>query len=179
MEKMTITEALSEINLVKKKIETKKKTVLSLLVKAEHQKDIYESEGGAPKFVAKELQSIEDLQIRLMKIRGTISAANIENFITVGERKHSIHDWLTWKREISKDETAFLNNMVTMTKQNLDQFTKNPQCYEDKDGKKQLVVIQSNVDLPALTRKQEQLSELFEKLDGQLSLKNATIVVTV
>ena len=49
--RITITEALSEINLIKKKIEHKKKTAMGLLVKAEHAKDPYESEGGTKSFL--------------------------------------------------------------------------------------------------------------------------------
>jgi hypothetical protein len=43
----TITEALSEINLIKKKIEKKQQDVIGNLVRWEHLKDPFESVGGA------------------------------------------------------------------------------------------------------------------------------------
>jgi len=62
---MTITEALSQVNLVKKKLDHKKKAALQLLVRAEHVKDPYESEGGTKEFLKRELQAIDDLHTRL------------------------------------------------------------------------------------------------------------------
>jgi hypothetical protein len=179
MAKMTITEALSEVNLVKKKIEHKKKEVLGLLVKPQHAKDLYAEEGGTKIHVSKELQSIGDLEIRLVKLRSAISLANIEHDITIGEFTRPIHDWLTWKREISKDQMAFINTIVSTVKTTLDRSNAQPQCYEDTEGKKHIVVIESMIDYPEMIRHQEKLATIFENLDGQLSLKNATIVINV
>ena len=179
MEKMTITEALSEVNLLKKKLENKKKHALGHLVKPEHSPDFYSNEGGTPAFLKREFQSIDDLHKRLIKIRAAISRANLENEIIIGERTQSIHDWLIWKREIAEDETNFYKTIVSTVKSNLDEAAKNPRCYDDNEGKKQLLKVQSNVDYAFFVKKQEQMSELFEQLDGKLSLKNATIVVSI
>lgn len=178
MEKMTITEALSEVNLIKKRLEHKKRTFVPLTVKAEHAVDPYAGEGGSAVFLKKELQSINDLYARLIKIRGAISKANIEHTITIGERTQSIHDWLTWKREISKDETSFINSVVSGVTTARQQLDKQPGCYDAPDGTKKLIVLQTNVDFPGFVKKQEEMAMLFEQLDGKLSLKNATIVVT-
>ncbi len=45
MEKITITEALSEVNLLKKKIEKKKEMILANLAKFKHVPDPYEKQG--------------------------------------------------------------------------------------------------------------------------------------
>ena len=179
MEQMTITEALSEVNLVNKKLEHKKKNALTLLVKADHAPDPYANEGGTAEFLKREFQSIDDLHRRLIKIRSSISKANIENEITLGNRTQSIHDWLTWKREVSKPETSFINNVVNNTKSLLDENSKQPRVYESADGKKELLKLTPNVDYASFVKKQEELATLFEQLDGKLSLKNATIVVTI
>lgn len=179
MEKMTITEALSEINLIKKKLEHKKKNTLTLLIKPDHTPDIYATEGGTPVFLKREFQSIDDLYRRFIKIRSAISKANIENDITLGERTQSIHDWLTWKREISKDETNFVNTVVTQTKGQLDEIGKSPRCFNDTEGKPQLLKVSAMVDYTSFVKKQEELAVLFEQLDGKLSLKNATIIVSI
>lgn len=179
MEQLTITEALSEVNLVKKKLEHKKKNALTLLTKPDHLPDVYAAQGGSAAFLKSETQSIDDLYRRLIRIRSAISKANIENDITLGGRTLSIHDWLTWKREVSKDETSFINTVVSMTKAQIEEVGKNPRVFEDAEGKKQLLKVQSNVDYPAFIKKQEEMAVLFEQLDGKLSLKNATIVVTL
>lgn len=179
MNKITITEALSEINLIKKKIEHKKKTVLGLVVKPQHIKDPYVNEGGTTGYLNREFQAISDLEKRLVSLRGAISIANCESQITVGEIKMSIHDWLTWKREVSKEQTSFVNAVVSTVKQHMDQAQKSPQVWEDAEGKKNLVVFESMIDYPAFIKKQEMLAEIFENLDGQLSLKNATVTVSI
>lgn len=179
MEKMTITEALSEINLLKKRIEHKKKNTLTLLIKPDHVADPYASEGGSAEFLKREFQSIDDLNRRFVKIRSAISKANLSHEITLGERTQSIHDWLTWKREIAKDETSYVNSVVNSTKAALDDAAKNPRVYDDAEGKKQLLKYTSNVDYAAFVKKQETLAVLFEQLDGKLSLKNATILVEI
>lgn len=179
MEKMTITEALSEINLLKKKVQAKEKAVSGLLVSAEHVKDPYADEGGTAKFLEKEFQSIGDFRRRLIKIRSAISKANLENEITLAETTMSIQDWLTWKREVAKEETSLINTVCSTVKRFLDESTNKPQCYQDSEGKPQLLKLKSNVDYAAFVRKQEKMTELFENLDGKLSLKNATIVVSI
>lgn len=179
MNKMTITEALSEVNLVKKKLEHKKKTVGAMVLKPEHVKDPYEAQGGTPKYLNAEFQAIEDLQTRLIKLRGAISQANIDNNITLGEQTMSIHDWLTWKREISKDETSFINQIVSGVNDHMKKAATQPSVYDDAEGKKKLVVWIPQIDLPSFVKKQERLSDLFENLDGQLSLKNATITIAI
>lgn len=104
MEKITITEALSEINLIKKKTIKKQEIVTQNLARAKHMPDPYVNEGGSFEFNKRELQAIKDLNLRMTKIRGAISRANLENKITISGETRSINDWLTWKREISGQE---------------------------------------------------------------------------
>ena len=179
MTKMTITEALSEINLIKKKLEHKKTAMQTLLIKADHVKDIYESEGGVTKHLQKEFQALSDLRRRFVSLRAAISEANLNHEITVGEKTLSIHDWLTWKREIAKEEQNHANYIVTTVNNYMTQSSKNPQCYDDAEGKKHLVTFTPTVDLAEWVKKQERLNDLLENLDGQLSLKNATILVSI
>lgn len=180
MEKITITEALSQINLINKKIEAKQTKVLQDLVKYEHVPDPYQSQGGSEKMIAEEVQSIRDLQSKLVRIRGAISQANINNKISIGGRERSISDWLTWKREISKKEVQFAFNVYTNIKNALDRQSKQPQVYKP-EGKDQpeLAKLKVNTDFSYWIKEHEELNDLIENLDGQLSLKNATIFVEV
>lgn len=93
MEKITITEALSEVNLIKKKIASKQNRITTALVRATHVADPFESEGGSKAMIKSELQGIHDLNRRLARIRAGISQANLETEITIGEDNRTIHDW--------------------------------------------------------------------------------------
>lgn len=179
MDQITITEALSEINLIKKKIENKKTAILNNLAKASHVPDPYEKQGGGFAANKAELQSIKDLSQRLTRIRGAISQANIANHISILGETKSINDWLTWKREISPLDTKFLLDLCQKTKTNLDHWSKSPQVYKDDSGNTHLVKFESNIDYAEVMKESERFSDILEKLDGQLSLKNATIVIDI
>lgn len=177
--KTTITEALSEINLIKKKIESAQQTVLSVLNKPKHLDDAFKSDGGSPKLIERQVQSMNDNFSRLEKIRSAVSQANLDTSITVGETTKTIFDWLTWKREVAESHLTFAKNVYTQAKVELDRVARVPQVYKDEEGKTHLLEIESNVDLGTWLKKQEVLTETLEKLDGQLSLKNATVLVDI
>jgi hypothetical protein len=177
MEKLTITEALSELNLIKKKVDNKRKVVAGSLLKAKHEKDAYESVGGIKQFITNELQSIDDLDSRYLKIKGSIAKANIDNSITVNGFTKTIHDWLNWKRDLSDIQKKFVFNLYSFPKGELERLSKQPQVYKDEKQEARLVEFESNIDYPSFLKKSEELNDTFDRLDGQLSLKNATIVI--
>lgn len=177
--KTTITEALSEINLIKKKIDSNKETITNNLTRVKHVKDPFESDGGTANLIKQKIQSIASLFVRLEKIKGAIAQANLMNEITIGENTKTIFDWLTWKRDISKDHLAFLNQISANVTNQIASNSRNPQVFKDESGNTQLVEVISNVDLSDILRKREIMTEQIEKLDGQLSLKNATIMIEV
>jgi hypothetical protein len=178
---ITITEALSEINLIKKKLQSKHQKVKDMLIRAEHVPDAFEKEGGSKEVIAREVQSANDLAMRLVHIRSGISRANLGTTITLTENNlsvtQSIHDWLIWKREIVKDHLAFLNNVNNTVKLHTDSISKQPQVYKDNDGNVHLVKSIVNVHYPDWLALQANISAILEKLDGQLSLKNATVTI--
>lgn len=179
MEKITITEALSEINLIKKKIEKKKETVLANLARAKHMPDPFKDDGGSAVAMAAHIQSVNDLNHRLVRIRGAISQANILNGIHINGETRTIQDWLTWKREVSAGENKFLSDISRMTKSSMEHWAKSPQVYKDDSGGTHLVEFENNVDYAKLLKEVEKFTEILEKLDGQLSLKNATITIDI
>ncbi len=179
MEKMTITEALSEIKLITSKVEKKRAFVKSNLIRAAHMTDPLEKDGGSTKVLTQELQSVKDLEIRLEKVRYAIAKANIENQITLGETTKSIFEWITWKREISAASLNMTNGIHTLIKSELDKISKQPAVYLDQDQKTQIVRIIPNLDYNEFVKKAEVISDMIEQLDGKLSLKNATIVISI
>lgn len=177
--KLTITEALSEVNLIKKKIEAKQTFIKSNMFSYNHLKDPYASEGGIAKKITSELQSLKDLQTRLEKIRAKISEANLHETLTVGETTKTVMEWLAWKREISASQTQFVNFMLSSIKSELDRYGKTPQVFKDDAGNNHLAEITPNIDIPAWQREQENLMTINEVLDGKLSLKNATMMIDI
>jgi hypothetical protein len=178
---ITITEALSEINLIKKKVTGKRAQIQQMLIRATHIPDVYEKEGGSKAFIEREMQAIADLNLRLIRIRSEISHANLETQITLSEGAftltQSIHDWLIWKRELVKEQLQFVNSVNTTVKLHIDSVSKQPQVYKDEEGNIHLVKSEVNIHYPSWVAQQASLNALFEKLDGQLSLKNATVTI--
>jgi len=177
---ITITEALSEINLINKKIEKKQNTVMTNLVRFEHSEDLFKKLGGSEAFVATELQSIRDLRTRLVMIRSGIAKANQETSITVGKNTRSIFDWLAWRREVSTTELDFNKNVYNTVTTHQKDLENNPRVVKSEDGKPvELAKAHYHVDASAFLKESEYLVEVLEKLDGQLSLKNATVTITL
>ncbi len=178
-EKMTVTEALSEVNLIKKKIEANDNLILGNLLRPTHAKDIYEKDGGSEKFNATVFQSTRDLNTKLIKIRSAISTANLTHSIAIGKEIKTIHDWLIWKREVFQKYHQVVNQAQARAKTQLESYTNSPKVYKDEEDRQQLVQWVSNVDISALQKEAQELSDMYNKLDGQLSLKNATITVEI
>lgn len=174
---ITITEALSEINLLKKKIANAESGINSLLVRATHVEDPYAASGGTPSVYRSVWQSTQDMRDRLVKIRSQISTANNEHTITINGQSKTIFDWLTWKREIYADLERSLKAQIKQLKDTIQRESDRPEVWKDKDGNVQVVKYVRNVELKALEDQYVQLLDTYEKLDGQLSLKNATIVL--
>lgn len=177
MEKITITEALSEINLIKKKIEKKELVVVGNLVRVKHIQDPLE--GGSQVYVARELQAINDLNKRHVNIKSAIAEANIKNFVTIHDETKSIFDWLTWKRDIADKQVKLFQQINHGVKNHLDSQSQRPNVYKDDAGKVMLVEYELNVDYSTQLLAAQILGDTIEKLDGQLSLKNATIQIEI
>lgn len=176
---MTITEALSEINLIDKKIDSKSPVIIQHLVRVDHSPDPYEKEGGSAQMIQSEFQAVTDLIRRHEKFKAAIAKANLDTQITIGNTTKSVHDWLVWKRDYMEHELKFVKQMLDTVKMNQDTFNRAPQVMKEQDGSQRIVKLLVNVDLPFFQRKLEELVTVKEKLDGQLSLKNATVTVTV
>jgi hypothetical protein len=177
--KLTITEALSEINLINKKIDDKSSAITPALILAAHAKDPYTDHGA---YVASELQAINDLQKRLVRIRSAVQRANLDNTITIGEETKSIAEWLSWKKEVAEKAIGLFNRIRSEVTKHLTQNQSRPSVIQVQEGANvvsKIVEFKYAVDLQDMAKRSEVLSSMFENLDGQLSLKNATIAVTI
>jgi predicted dithiol-disulfide oxidoreductase (DUF899 family) len=177
MERMTITEALSEIKLIKAKTDKLRQLVKANLYRFEEQPDIFEKEGGSKRFAEATTQAVKDHEDRLTKIRAAITKANLENTITLGSDTKSIFEWITWKREVSQARFTFINGIQQELKNVEDKFRREPPAYRDKEQVLVFYKVQYNLDYSTFVTKAQEVADQLQKLDGQLSLKNATLVI--
>lgn len=177
--KTTITEALAEIELIKKKIKKKEDFIATNSTFATHVPDPFKSEGGQTKVVTQELQAVSDLYKRWVKIRSAIAAANLEETITLGEDKRSISEWLVWRREVAEKQRDFLGRAARNTLDFLKSKSNTPDAYKNDEGKTVLVSWESAIHVDDLLKKEETIETILGELDGKLSLKNATITIEI
>lgn len=178
MAKLTITEALAEIPTLQKRIEKKREFILAYLYRQANTRDPHEKDGGSAALVMGAFQSITDLEVRLTKIRAAIAIANQTNVITINGTTMSIADWLTFKREIAPNEQQFLANLSNRITQLRSAAARNNVKVTDQDpGFSADFVV--NISEKRLAEEIEKLETTLGLLDGQLSLKNATITIDI
>lgn len=180
MAQTTITEALAELKTIAKRIEKKKEFVLTYLARVEAIKDPLEREGGSVQKVAAERQAIRDLQERTIAIRRAIQSANESNAISVNGDSRSIADWLVWRREVAPGQKELLEKIRAGVNHARGQAQKRGTRLVESSADAQApedVVI--NVSESELASQIEKMETVLGTLDGQLSLKNATVTVEV
>lgn len=174
---MTITEALAEIKTVLKRIQSKRDFVTQYMYRFDHIKDPLEKDGGAEKAVAEALQSIKDLEDRIVQLRMAIQKANEDNSVTIEDVSMSIANWLIWRREVAPEREQFIFNL-RQTLNRVRQQTKTSYTYPNTTSEKPSDII-VNVNEKELSVEAEKMKKILGELDGQLSLKNATIMLEV
>ena len=176
MTKITITEALAEIPTIEKRIEKKQEFIRSFLYRQSAVRDPHEKDGGSAELIKRELQAITDLQTRLVKIRALIQEANAKNTITIGDQTNTIVDWLTWRREVAPRQQSFLQDIANRLNGMRREANNKGVSVCDKDAGYSLDIV-VNLNEKELAEKIENMEIILGALDGQLSLKNATITI--
>ena len=178
MTKITITEALAEVPTIQKRIEKKQEFISSYLFRQSVVRDPHEKDGGTSVLIEREMQAIKDLQDRLIAIRAAVQKSNHENKITVADKTRTIADWLTWRREIAESQRYFYNRIVSKLREmRQDAMRKGIQVSDKDAGFSPDYIV--NINEKELAEKIENLENVLGTLDGQLSLKNATIMIDV
>ena len=178
MSKLTITEALAEIQTIRKRISKKQEFVQNYLYRQEMLKDPLQADGGSVAAIEHELQSIHDLETRQIELRRAIARANTENTIRAGDYEKTIADWLVWRREIAPIQQAFLSRLSYQLVQIRQEAQRKGAIVTSGEAKNpQDYVV--NISEQDLAIEIENLETVLGTLDGQLSLKNATIVLDV
>lgn len=176
--KITITEALAEIPTIEKRIDKKREFILNYLYRQAVIRDPLEKDGGSPEIIKRETQAITDLWKRAIAIRAAIQRANLENMITVENDTRTITDWLTWRREVAPKQQQFLANINSKLVQMRAQANKQGVGVKETDSGFSADYI-VNINEKSLAEEIEKTETILGILDGQLSLKNATITIDI
>jgi hypothetical protein len=180
---LTITEALAEIKTTQARI-LKKRTVIQQNV-ARHavMVDPFASEGGSKKYIEQEQQSVRDLEERVITLRRAIAKANEEYKINIDGTVRTIAEWITWKRDIVPGLKIHISSMLAGIAAAKEDVKRRGGLFVDPDkvgtGDEAMTQVVMLADEPKIIKQNEQLEELLGRLDGQLSLKNATITLDV
>lgn len=177
---ITITEALAEIKTIGKRLNKKRESIYSFLARQEGVRDPLEKEGGSPQFIQQERQGITDLEDRIIALRRGIQHANDETQVTINGDTRTISEWLTFRRDVAPGRRAWLDQVRGRLSNMRDSAKKQGVAMISataisSDVKPTDFVI--NLDEVAIARELEQLEDTLGQLDGQLSLKNATVMI--
>jgi L-lactate utilization protein LutB len=177
--KTTITEALQEIKTINKRLAGKRQSLQNYIARDSQMKDPLEREGGSVEFIKKERQAIGDLETRIVDIRTAIQHANLNTMLQLGDRKSSVAEWLTWRREVAPGTQAMLTGLSRQIQLIRDSATRKGgkviSAQEEGGAKQGEIVVHLNEK--ELLEQSEQMETVLGELDGKLSLINATTVI--
>jgi hypothetical protein len=179
---MTVTEGLAELKTLQKRIEKKREYVGGLLLRSDGIRDPVEKDGGSVEVVKRERQAIADLETRHVAIRTAIQRMNHATPITVSEVTKTIAEWLTWRKEIAPGHGAHLQKMrqsILSARSQAQQKGWGMRTATEVNTAAQMTDVLVNVDEAALAKETEQLETILGTLDGQLSLRNATVMMDI
>lgn len=175
---ITITEALAEIKTIHKRMAKKREFCGQYLARQDGIKDPLEKDGGSFSAIVRERQAIADLEKRIVTLRRGIQTANEATIVTINSVSLTIADWLVWRRDVAPGRKEFLDNLrATLNrvrgearKQGANMVSAGAQAEKPTD----FIV---NINEQELAAEIEKLEDTLGQLDGQLSLKNATVQI--
>jgi hypothetical protein len=177
---LTITQGLREVKTLHERIAKKRQFINEHLVRQADRRDPLENDGGQAVVIAREIQAIADMEIRVLKLRRQIAIANLQTQVTVGDETMSISDWIIWKREIAPREREHLHSMAQRL---------NSAMVEARRGGLAVVAhgeptltnldVIFNFSVSALQEAADKLTRDLGELDGLLSMANATTLIDV
>ena len=176
---LTITEGLAEIKTIGKRIQKKREFIRGFLFRQETLKDPLANEGGSKAAITRERQAVADLETRIVAIRSAIQKANTETIIAVEGDSKSIADWLVWRREVAPNLQAFVAQTLQACASIRQQAAQKSVPVRTDSTTEVVNDLTMNVDEQALAQESEKLVTILGTLDGLLSLKNATTVITL
>lgn len=177
-DKLTITEALAEIKTIDKRLTKKRSFVGAYIVRQDKLKDPLAGDGGSEEAIRRERQAIADLEQRVVDLRLGIQSANSETEVTINGQSRSVAEWLVWRRDVAPGAKDFLNDLSRGLKRVRDEAQSKGFAMTQSEAASpdDLIV---NINEAELAQEIEGFEETLGALDGQLSLKNATVFIEV
>lgn len=176
---MTITEALAEIKTILKRIQSKREFIETYQLRLDSLKDPLEKDGGSAKAVSEAMQASRDLEERIITLRQAIQTANEGTIVSIEGTEWTIAEWLIWRREIAPGQERFLNALTARLANARNQVSGQKYQWGKETTQDKPADIVVNIDETQLNKDKEKIKSILGQLDGQLSLKNATIVLEV
>lgn len=182
MTDLTVTEALAEIKTIGKRVEKKREFINAYLARQDGIRDPLERAGGSAKNIAEDRQAIADLEERVIYLRRAIQRANDATTITINGKSRTVSEWLTWRREIAGQQRHWLSQVLNSLRairekaksQGAAMFAATATVNSEDVKPTDFIV---NIDELEISKTLEQLEDTLGQLDGQLSLKNATVLI--
>jgi hypothetical protein len=176
---MTITEALAELKLIDAKVAKKQEFIREFVTRRGNLVDPLHPSGGSAKVVREQEQALMDLLGRRVAIRLAIQKANMATSLTIGDQSRSIAEWLVWRREVAPMEKAYYDNLRAVILQRRREAQANHGNVVGADQSPSAFDVVVNLDERKMFEKAERLDTTLAALDGQLSLKNATVTIDI
>lgn len=175
MRSITVSEALTEVKLIYRRISSAKEMAKQYATCPAKEIDPLAAEGKTSRdFVLAQINSIQDLVSNLTKIRSVIAAANAQTNMTIMGQTKSVQDWLKWKSESGPQLLAALREIQSAV-------------YESRQGGRLSALrtgaapadVRVNLDEHKLLDMISVNDEILTSIDGQLNLVNAQTFVTI
>jgi hypothetical protein len=177
MAQFTITEALAEIRTLEKRVGKKRQFILDNLVRQEQLRDPLLKGGGQEQVILQEMQSMGDLLDRQERLRLRINESNLTTMIDISGAVKSVAGWIIWKREIAPGCDEFMDSVSDRLRRLRDSGRREGiQLVKDAEQARPVDYI-VNFDEQKLAQNSEKLEDILGKLDGAMSLKNATTFI--
>jgi len=177
MAQFTVTEALAEIKTLDKRVGKKRAFILDNLLRQEQIKDPLAKGGGQEAVIKTEMQSMADLLDRQERLRARINKSNLVTTIEISTITKSIAGWIIWKREIAPGQDEFMSDVMAKLRQIRERGRREGVNLTRDTEQARPTDFIVNVDEQKLAQSSEHLEDLLGKLDGALSLKNATTFI--
>jgi hypothetical protein len=177
--RLTITEALAELKTIASRLAKKRQFVQEHAVRPSIARDPFEKDGGTMKMLASEMQGITDLESRIVRIRTAIQQANHDTLVTVAGTTKTLAEWLTWRKEIVTSRERFVMAVLQTVRETRRQFAARAAGTQSLEARAAEAGVEINVDEKALSQESETITKILGDLDGQLSLKNATVTIEI
>lgn len=177
---LRISEAMAEIKLAVKKISTSLDFVMRNLKREDYRKDPFEKEGSTQEAeVQAAIQSMRDNQLRIVSLKSAINQSNMTTTLTVEGVTQTVAEWLIWRRDVlpisKKILLALANGLADVT-----HSTPSPRrAYTTPTPIEPIPNWVVNVSDRTVLNELQKLETIEERLDGALSVLNATTEIVV